>query len=99
MTQSFASYKALEAGCSVEYVDPRHSSQECPRCEHTSRSNRKTTRLFRCVRCRFQHNSWSVAAYNLRCRAGSASLGSSGERYTAFRNPALNQRAFLFAHS
>jgi IS605 OrfB family transposase len=49
-------YKAALKGVRVVAVDPHHTSQECPRCGHTARENRKGQALFRCQRCGFQHN-------------------------------------------
>ncbi|WP_276958357.1 zinc ribbon domain-containing protein, partial [Allomeiothermus silvanus] len=54
--RSLLEYKAALAGVRVVAVDPRHTSQECPRCGHTGRSNRRSQALFRCTACGFQHN-------------------------------------------
>jgi putative transposase len=67
-------YKAALRGIKVVAVDPRHTSQECPRCGHTARENRRSQALFRCQACGFQHNADWVAAYNLALRAGSQAL-------------------------
>ncbi len=76
-------YKAALRGVRVVAVDPRHTSQGCPRCGHTARENRRSQALFRCTACGFQHNEgvavghtgfagnladW-VAAYNIALRA------------------------------
>jgi len=63
-------YKAALKGVRVVAVDPRHTSQECPRCGHTARENRKSQALFRCTACGFQHNADWVAAHNIALRAG-----------------------------
>ena len=68
-------YKAALKGIKVIAVDPKHTSQECPRCGHVDRRNRKTQSLFRCVECGFQHNADWVAAYNIAQRAGSKGKG------------------------
>ncbi|KIQ55839.1 RNA-guided endonuclease InsQ/TnpB family protein [Meiothermus taiwanensis] len=68
-------YKAALRGVRVVAVDPRHTSQECPRCGHTARENRKSQALFRCQCCGFQHNADWVAATNIAQRAGSMGMG------------------------
>ncbi|WP_018111115.1 RNA-guided endonuclease InsQ/TnpB family protein [Thermus igniterrae] len=73
--RSFLEYKARLRGIRVVAVDPKHTSQECPRCGHTARENRKTQSLFRCVACGFQHNADWVAATNIARRAGSTGMG------------------------
>jgi len=86
-------YKAALKGVRVVAVDPRHTSQGCPRCGHTARENRKSQALFRCTACGFQHNADWVAATNIARRAGSMGMGrckparilrmSSLHRYTS----------------
>lgn len=61
----FIEYKAAERGVKVVYVDPKHTSQRCPRCGSTNRSNRHG-RLFRCGSCSFVGHADVVAAANLR---------------------------------
>ncbi len=68
-------YKAALKGVRVVAVDPRHTSQECPRCGHTARENRKSQALFPCRACGFQHNADWVAAANIARRAGSMGRG------------------------
>ena len=68
-------YKAALKGVRVVAVDPHHTSQECPRCGHTARKNRKSQALFRCTTCGFQHNADWVAATNIARRAGSTGMG------------------------
>ena len=68
-------YKAALKGVRVVAVDPRHTSQGCPRCGHTARENRKSQGLFRCTACGFQHNADWVAAHNIAQRAGSTGMG------------------------
>lgn len=60
------SYKCVELGIPIEYVNPRYTSQRCPRCGTIDRRNRKTQALFRCTNCGFQHNADYVASVNLR---------------------------------
>ena len=62
-------YKARRAGVPVLLVDARHTSQMCPRCKHTSRSNRPTRDWFCCRRCGLAGPADVVAAVNIRDRA------------------------------
>ncbi|WP_018465413.1 RNA-guided endonuclease InsQ/TnpB family protein [Calidithermus timidus] len=73
--RSLLEYKAALRGVRVVAVDPRHTSQECPRCGHTERGNRRSQALFRCTACGFQHNADWVAATNIARRAGSTGMG------------------------
>ena len=73
--RSLLEYKAALKGVRVVAVDPRHTSQECPRCGHTAKENRKSQALFRCTACGFQHNADWVAATNIARRAGSTGMG------------------------
>jgi len=61
----FIEYKAAERGIAVVYVDPRHTSQRCPRCGFVARGNRKG-HVFRCVSCGFVGHADIVAATNIR---------------------------------
>jgi putative transposase len=62
-------YKARRAGVPVLLVDAHHTSQVCPRCKHTSRSNRPTRDWFCCRRCGLAGPADVVAAVNIRDRA------------------------------
>ncbi|MGW6936591.1 RNA-guided endonuclease InsQ/TnpB family protein [Lentzea sp. NPDC054927] len=62
-------YKARRAGVPVLLVDAHHTSQMCPRCTHTSRSNRPTRDTFSCRRCGLAGPADVVAAVNIRNRA------------------------------
>jgi IS605 OrfB family transposase len=62
-------YKARRAGVPVLLVDARYTSQMCPRCKHTSRSNRPTRDSFSCRRCGLAGPADVVAAVNIRNRA------------------------------
>lgn len=61
----FIEYKAAERGIAVVYVDPRYTSQRCPKCSSTNRSNRHG-HLFRCTSCGFAGHADIVAAANIR---------------------------------
>ncbi|MHA1835271.1 MAG: RNA-guided endonuclease InsQ/TnpB family protein [Candidatus Baldrarchaeia archaeon] len=63
--QRYIEYKALERGIPVVYVEPKYTSQTCPRCGTIDKRNRKTQSLFRCAKCGFQHNADMVGALNI----------------------------------
>lgn len=63
--KTFLEYKAEAAGCRVETVDPRKTSQRCSKCEYTARSNRKNQSLFVCGACGFSLNADLNAARNI----------------------------------
>jgi putative transposase len=58
-------YKAVERGCTVVAVDPRHTSQACSRCGHTARNNRRSQSDFWCRHCGFHINADLNAARNI----------------------------------
>ncbi|MEZ8218965.1 transposase, IS605 OrfB family, central region [Candidatus Fervidibacteria bacterium JGI MDM2 SSWTFF-3-K9] len=60
-------YKAEWEGMRVIEVNPAYTSQTCPRCGERDRNARQGN-LFRCTKCRFQHNADFVAAYNITVR-------------------------------
>ncbi len=65
--QGFVEYKAKEAGIVVLYVDPAHTSQTCPRCNHISRNNRSRL-TFRCEKCGYGTHADRVGAMNIEHR-------------------------------
>jgi len=65
--QTFIEYKANEAGIAVVYVDPAHTSQTCPRCNHISRNNRHGLE-FRCEICGYESHADRVGAMNIEHR-------------------------------
>jgi transposase len=62
-------YKARLAGVLVVFVDPWHTSQQCPYCLHTAKANRRTQAAFSCVSCGYAASADHVAALNIRSRA------------------------------
>ena len=62
--ESFITYKAVQAGITVKQVDPRFTSQHCPKCGNTRRNNRVST-YFECKRCHFRMNADLVASKNI----------------------------------
>ena len=74
--RTFVQHKAEAAGVTVYAVDPRHTSQGCPRCGLIDRANRKTQAAFRCVGCGFAGHADHIAAVNV-SRRGMAMAGLS----------------------
>ncbi|GED32749.1 RNA-guided endonuclease InsQ/TnpB family protein [Brevibacillus centrosporus] len=59
-------YKALLQGAKVITVDPRFTSQSCPKCGHTERANRnKKKHTFSCKNCSYTSNDDRIGAMNL----------------------------------
>jgi IS605 OrfB family transposase len=58
-------YKAEALGKSVEYVDPRYTSQRCNYCGHIARNNRKEEK-FVCQKCGHKDGADINAAKNIR---------------------------------
>lgn len=59
-------YKAALNESSVINVDPRYTSQTCPVCGHTEKTNRnKKKHIFRCKTCGYTSNDDRIAAMNL----------------------------------
>lgn len=59
-------YKAKQNQSSVIKVDPHYTSQRCPVCGHTERSNRnKKIHLFTCKHCNYKSNDDRIGAMNL----------------------------------
>ena len=59
-------YKAIKNESTVITVDPRYTSQCCPICGHTEKSNRnKKKHLFCCKNCGYSSNDDSIGAMNL----------------------------------
>ena len=59
-------YKAKQNQSSVINVDPRYTSQCCPACGHTEKSNRnKKIHLFTCKNCGYTSNDDRIGAMNL----------------------------------
>ena len=68
--RSMVTYKAPMNGSVVAVVDPRYTSQKCPKCEHTSRENRPNKgEVFCCVACNFTGHADVVGATNIGMKA------------------------------
>jgi len=59
-------YKANQRGARVIAVDPRYTSQTCPKCRHKEKANRdRKKHRFCCIQCGYRSNDDRVAAMNL----------------------------------
>ena len=58
-------YKAAWLGGDVILVDPKYTSQGCPRCRDVRRENRKTQSEFECIACDFKANADYVGSLNV----------------------------------
>ena len=59
-------YKAKLHGCEAIAVNPEYTSQRCPYCGHTEKSNRnRRNHLFQCKSCGYSSNDDRTAAMNL----------------------------------
>lgn len=59
-------YKAKEAGQKVIKVNPKYTSQTCPKCGHVERGNRdKHKHIFCCKNCNYTSNDDRIGAMNL----------------------------------
>ena len=59
-------YKAQLNKSQVVAVDPKYTSQTCPKCGHTEKSNRnKKLHLFKCKACHYTSNDDRIGAMNL----------------------------------
>ncbi|MNN52245.1 putative transposase DNA-binding domain protein [compost metagenome] len=59
-------YKAEMYGHKVVVVNPKYTSQTCPRCGHIDKLNRnKKTHSFICCNCQYKSNDDRIGAMNL----------------------------------
>ena len=59
-------YKAELNGSKVLAVDPKYTSQSCPKCGHRAKANRDRKRhIFVCENCRYSSNDDRIGAMNL----------------------------------
>ena len=59
-------YKANLIGSKVIFVDPKYTSQTCPKCGHVEKSNRdKKNHIFKCKTCDYTSNDDRIGAMNL----------------------------------
>lgn len=68
-------YKAVMAGSKTIAVNPKYTSQTCPKCNHIAKGNRnKKKHLFCCRACGYRSNDDRIASMN---------LWQSGNKYIA----------------
>ena len=67
--RQFITYKAKIAGVLVKLVDPRYTSQTCPRCGFVSKHNRISQSSFVCQACGFASNADLTGAINIASKA------------------------------
>ena len=68
--RQFITYKAAERGIPVVLVDPRHTSQRCPRCGHVHPGNRdRKNHAFTCRSCGYRSNDDRIGAMNIAVKA------------------------------
>lgn len=65
----FITYKAKMVGVLIELVNPRYTSQTCPRCDYISKKNRISQSKFTCQQCGFASNADLVGATNISRKA------------------------------
>lgn len=64
--RSFLEYKAQLNGSKVIAVDPKYTSQTCPKCGHIEKANRnKKLHTFKCKNCNYESNDDRIGAMNL----------------------------------
>jgi len=78
---SFLEYKCRMVGIPCVKVDPSYTSQQCSKCGHTEKANRKSRDLFVCRSCGHTQHADGNGAENVRLR-GLALLGTG-----AFKRP------------
>ncbi|QST02813.1 IS200/IS605 family element transposase accessory protein TnpB (plasmid) [Pontibacillus sp. ALD_SL1] len=62
-------YKAKQQNAKMILVDPKYTSQQCPKCGHTEKGNRdKKRHLFQCKTCEYRSNDDRIGAMNLRAK-------------------------------
>ena len=62
MFRRMLEYKQAWTGGEVVAVNPRYTSQECPKCHHVAKANRPQQALFSCVQCGYSYHADIVAA-------------------------------------
>ena len=68
--RQFVTYKAAERGIPVVLVNPRYTSQRCPRCGHVHPGNRdRKNHAFTCRSCEYRSNDDRIGAMNIAMKA------------------------------
>lgn len=64
--RKFLEYKSQKAGSITVAVDPKYTSQTCPKCGHVSKNNRdKKKHTFCCKKCGYTSNDDRIGGMNL----------------------------------
>ena len=75
---SFLNYKAEEAGCYVEKVNPRNTSKECSVCGYIYKDMTLSVRKWTCPVCHTKHDRDINASINILNTAGTAGINAWG---------------------
>ena len=75
---SFLNYKAEEAGCYVEKVNPRNTSKECSVCGYIYKDMTLSIRKWTCPVCHTKHDRDINASINILNTAGTAGINAWG---------------------
>lgn len=57
MMEQMLDYKCRWHGSHLVLVNPKNSSRECSKCGHTSKQNRKSQSIFKCISCNHEENA------------------------------------------
>ena len=94
--EQLLTYKMEWRGGKVEYVDPKYTSQECSKCKHISKKNRKSQSAFECERCGYKVNADLNASKNILHKyleaAGHAVIACGRRAKVLFLNQELENR-------
>jgi len=64
--RQYLEYKAQTNNCMVIAVNPKYTSQQCPKCGHIEKANRnKAKHIFCCKNCSYKSNDDRIGAMNL----------------------------------
>ena len=63
--REFLRYKLHWLGGELVTIDPRYTSQTCPKCKNIDSNNRLTQSKFECVKCSYRNNADVVGAMNI----------------------------------
>ena len=72
-------FELIKYKTNVIKVNPKYTSQECSKCGHTCKENRRTQSLFECVKCGHTDNADLNAAYNILQRGQSLMEANVGQ--------------------
>jgi IS605 OrfB family transposase len=67
--QQFIAYKSVEKGIPVIWINPKYTSQTCPKCGCRDKKNRhQKVHSFTCVKCGYTTNDDRIGALNIKAR-------------------------------